>query len=74
LGGRRIIKGKRIALDARGNDYLTGYTQSTDFPVTGNAYQTSSNGNAKVFLSILTTSVRTPPARSTDSRLRGRTR
>ncbi len=74
LGGAGLDEGIRIALDARGNDYLTGYTQSTDFPVTGGAYQTSSNGNAKVFLSILSTSVRTPPGRPTDRRSRGRTR
>lgn len=40
LGGSGIIdEGKGIAVDAAGDAYVTGTTQSADFPVTANAYQ-----------------------------------
>ena len=40
LGGRILDTGRDIALDASGNAYVTGDTQSTDFPTTPNAFQT----------------------------------
>ncbi len=51
--------GQGIAVDFAGNVYLTGYTFSTDFPVTSNAFQTIapdtvSNGS-NAFVSIIHT-------------------
>ncbi len=39
LGGRHENYATGIALDASGNPYVVGYTQATDFPVTGDALQ-----------------------------------
>ena len=38
LGGKSIDYLKDIVVDASGNAYVTGYTQSSDFPITQNAY------------------------------------
>jgi hypothetical protein len=40
LGGSSGNSGNGIALDSSGDAYVTGYTQSTDFPVTSGAFQT----------------------------------
>jgi hypothetical protein len=41
LGGNRTDSGSGIALDNDGNAYITGYTQSSTFPVTPGAFDTT---------------------------------
>jgi len=61
LGGSGNNVTKSIAVDSAGNAYVTGYTQSTDFPVTPGVFQntfagsTDSNGYVlpKVFVTKL---------------------
>jgi hypothetical protein len=44
LGGSNQTGCYSIALDASGNAYLTGYTQSSNFPTTAGAFQTTFSG------------------------------
>jgi len=44
LGGALVDAGLALALDSGGNAYVTGATQSTDFPTTAGALQTSYGG------------------------------
>jgi hypothetical protein len=59
LGGNSMDAACGIALDAAGNAYVTGYTYSTNFPVTPNAFQPhlmASNTvylNANAFVSVI---------------------
>ncbi len=46
-----------IAVDASGSIYITGYTNSTDFPVTAAALQNTLGGNSDVFVSKIGTAV-----------------
>jgi hypothetical protein len=54
LGGRALDIARGIAVDAAGNAYLAGYTQSPDFPTTNGALQTVfGGGNADAFVALL---------------------
>ena len=44
LGGNDLDVGYGIAVDGSGNAYVTGYTQSTNFPTTSGAYQVAFGG------------------------------
>ena len=52
LGGSGDDQGWGIAVDSGGNAYVTGYTNSTNFP-TRNAFQGTSGGGNDVFVSKL---------------------
>ncbi len=53
LGGSHEDFGTSIALDTGGNAYVTGYTQSTDFPTTPGSFDPSDNGNPDGFVTKL---------------------
>ena len=50
LGGSNDDYGSGIAVDGNGNAYITGMTDSGDFPTTPNAYDTTYNGYADAFI------------------------
>jgi len=54
LGGTRGDNTSGIAVDSAGNAYVTGATNSTDFPVTPDAFQASKAGDAGTWDAILT--------------------
>ncbi len=51
LGGGGLDRAFGIALDTFGNVYITGDTQSNDFPTTGNGFRTVDSGNGEAFVS-----------------------
>ena len=53
LGGNDVDSGNSLTLDASGNAYVTGYTDSKNFPTTSGVYDTSFNGDSDVFVSKL---------------------
>jgi len=50
LGESQDEFGNDITLDNSGNVFVTGYTKSTDYPVTSGAYDESYNGESDVFV------------------------
>ncbi|MBC8123073.1 MAG: SBBP repeat-containing protein [Gemmatimonadaceae bacterium] len=54
LGGSGIDNGgEGIAVDGAGNAYVTGRTDSINFPVTAGAFQTTAGGNGDAFVTKL---------------------
>ncbi len=56
LGGSNEDWGSGIAVDRSGNAYVTGWTRSSDFPVTTDAHDTSYNGRGDAFVAKLSPS------------------
>src|SRR5437867_4409279 len=53
LGGSDDEVGARIAVDAAGNAYVTGFTCSINFPTTAGVFQATSGGSCDVFVTKL---------------------
>jgi hypothetical protein len=53
LGGNALDAGSGIAVDDDGHAYVTGGTQSADFPTTPGAFDTSFNGGSDAFVTKL---------------------
>ncbi|HST51572.1 MAG TPA: SBBP repeat-containing protein, partial [Pyrinomonadaceae bacterium] len=53
LGGSGGDSGAGIAVDSSGNAYVAGQAGSTNFPVTGGAFQTTIGGSADAFITKL---------------------
>jgi hypothetical protein len=50
IGGSQFDASKGIAIDAAGNAYVTGYTNSSDFPATQGAWDTQMSGGPDAFV------------------------
>jgi len=55
LGGSAFDQGSGIAVDTSGSAYVTGFTDSADFPTTAGAFDTSVNGQVDTFVTKLST-------------------
>jgi uncharacterized protein (TIGR03437 family) len=53
LGGGRDDEARSIAVSIAGDIFVTGYTLSNNFPISGNAFQSSRDGDADVFVTKL---------------------
>jgi hypothetical protein len=53
LGGAQNDMVRGLTLDSAGNIVVTGYTLSSDFPVTADAVQPAYAGNGDIFVSVL---------------------
>jgi hypothetical protein len=53
LGGSGIDEATGLVLDPAGRVILSGYTLSTDFPVSSNAFQKNYGGNTDAFITVL---------------------
>lgn len=49
LGGTAFDMGNALAIDSNGNAYVTGFTTSSDFPVTSDAFQPNFSGLSNAF-------------------------
>jgi hypothetical protein len=57
IGGNRDDQGRAITIDPSGNAYVTGWTVSTDYPTTADAYDRTYNGGlSDLFVSGLNAS------------------
>src|SRR5215207_5248254 len=56
LGGTNFDTGVGIAVDGSGSAYVTGSTQSADYPITPGAFDTTFSGAADAFVTKLNTS------------------
>ena len=56
LGGKRDDEALAIAVDSKGNAYVTGYTESPNFPTTPGAFQAEKIGFEGVFVAKLNAS------------------
>ena len=55
LGGSGLDRGFAIAIDSTGNAYVTGDTQSSNFPTTVGAFSRTNAGNGDAFVAKLNT-------------------
>jgi YVTN family beta-propeller protein len=62
LGGSSDDSGNGIAVDATGNAYVTGSTNSTNFPTTPGAFQTSNQGSNEAFVAKINMTMLPPRA------------
>src|SRR5205807_3910488 len=53
LGGGGDERGVSLALDGSANAFITGFTDSDDFPTTSGAFQTSRQGSQDAFVTEL---------------------
>jgi hypothetical protein len=60
LGGSSSDQGFGMAVDTSGNFYVTGFAQSSDFPTTAGAFQTTIGGPVSAFVAKFSTGS-TPP-------------
>ena len=58
LGGNGIDEATSLVLDPSGRIILSGYTLSSNFPVTSNAFQTKYGGDTDAFIAVLDTAKR----------------